>query len=74
MPSDKALHFAAGVVVSAFASYLFGAMTGFLLALAVGAGKELHDYMRPETNTADIWDFIATAAGATVGAAPLLLR
>ena len=74
MPSDKALHFAAGVVVSAFAGYLFGAMTGLVLALAVGAGKELHDYMRPETNTADIRDFIATAAGAIVGAAPLLLR
>ena len=74
MPSDKVLHFVAGVVVSAFASYLFGAMIGFLLALAAGAGKELHDYMRPETNTADIRDFIATAAGAIVGAAPLLLR
>lgn len=74
MPSDKALHFAAGVVVSAFAGYLFGATAGLVLAFAVGAGKELHDYMRPETNTPDIWDFIATAAGAIVGAAPLLLR
>ena len=74
MPSDKVLHFVAGVVVSAFASYLFGAMTGLVLALAVGAGKELHDYMRPETNTPDVWDFIATAAGAIVGVAPILLR
>ena len=74
MPFDKAMHFMVGVVVSIFASYLFGAMTGFLLALAVGAGKELHDCMRPETNTPDIWDFIATAAGAIIGAAPLLLR
>ena len=74
MPFDKALHFMVGVVVSAFASYLFGAMTGFLLALAAGAGKELHDYMRPETNTPDVWDFIATAAGAIVGVAPILLR
>ena len=74
MPSDKVLHFAVGVVVSAFASYLFGAMTGLVLALAVGAGKELHDCMRTETNTPDIWDFIATAAGAIIGAVPILLR
>ena len=43
-------------------------------ALAVGAGKELHDYMRPENNTPDIWDFIATAVGAVIGAAPFLIR
>ena len=73
MPSDKALHFMVGVVVSAFASYLFGAMTGFLHALAVGAGKELHDYMRPETNTPDALDFVATAAGAAFGMLPFLI-
>ena len=74
MPSDKVLHFVAGVLIAAFASYLFGAMTGLALGLAVGAGKELHDYMRQETNTPDIWDFIATAVGAVIGATPFLLR
>ena len=43
-------------------------------ALAVGAGKELHDYLRPETNTPDVLDFIATVLGAVVGAAPFLMR
>lgn len=74
MPSDKVLHFIAGAVVSIFASYLFGAMTGFLIALAVGAGKELHDYLRPETNTPDVLDFIATVLGAVVGATQFLMR
>ena len=74
MPSDKVLHFVAGVLIAAFASYLFGAMTGLALGLAVGAGKELHDYLRPENNTPDIWDFIATAVGAVIGATPFLLR
>ena len=74
MPSDKVLHFIAGAIVSVFASYLFGAMTGFLIALAVGAGKELHDYLRPETNTPDVLDFVATVFGAVVGAAPFLMR
>ncbi len=74
MPSDKVLHFVAGVLIAAFASYLFGAMTGLALGLAVGAGKELHDYLRPENNTPDIWDFIATAVGAVIGAAPFLMR
>ena len=74
MPSDKVLHFIAGAIVSVFASYLFGAMTGFLVALAVGAGKELHDYLRPETNTPDVLDFIATVLGAVVGATQFLMR
>ena len=74
MPSDKVLHFIAGAIVSVFASYLFGAMTGFLIALAVGAGKELHDYLRPETNTPDVLDFIATVLGAVVGATQFLMR
>ena len=74
MPSDKVLHFVAGVLIAAFASYLFGAMTGLALGLAVGAGKELHDYLRPETNTPDVLDFIATVLGAVVGAAPFLMR
>ena len=74
MPSDKILHFIAGAIVSVFASYLFGAMTGFLIALAVGAGKELHDYLRPETNTPDVLDFIATVLGAVVGATQFLMR
>lgn len=74
MPSDKVLHFIAGAIVSVFASYLFGAMTGFLIALAVGAGKELHDYMRQETNTPDMLDFVATVLGAVVGAAPFFMR
>ena len=73
MPSDKVLHFVAGALISIFASYLFGAMTGFLIALAVGAGKELHDYMRPETNTPDALDFVATAAGAAFGMLPFLI-
>ena len=66
MPSDKVLHFVAGALISIFASYLFGAMTGLVLALAVGAGKELHDYLRPETNTPDVLDFIATVLGAAM--------
>ena len=74
MPSDEVLHFIAGAIVSVFASYLFGAMTGFLIALAVGAGKELHDYLRPETNTPDVLDFIATVLGAVVGATQFLMR
>ena len=74
MPSDKILHFIAGAIVSVFASYLFGAMTGFLLGVAVGAGKELHDYLRPETNTPDVWDFVATATGAALGMLPFLVR
>ena len=71
MPSDEVLHFVAGALIAAFASYLFGAMTGFVLAVAIGAGKELHAYLRPEEYTSDWLDFVATAAGAAVGAALL---
>ena len=74
MPSDEVLHFVAGALIAAFASYLFGAMTGFVLAVAIGAGKELHAYLRPETNTPDVLDFVATVLGAVVGAAQFLMR
>lgn len=61
---DKLLHFAAGVVIAA----LVVAVTGSLVwagaaVLLAGVGRELYDAAHPETNTADLWDVVATCAG-----------
>ena len=71
MPKDKALHFFAGLAIAAFASAALSPLTGLVMGVAFGAGKELHDYLRPEEYTSDWLDFVATAAGAAVGAALL---
>lgn len=73
MQIDKWLHLISGVSIAIIAGLLFNKLTGFILALTVGAGKELHDYIRPETNTPDVWDFVATAAGAAFGMLPFLI-
>lgn len=61
---DKLLHFAAGVIIAT----LVVAMTGSLAwagaaVLLAGVGRELYDAAHPDTNTADLWDVVATCAG-----------
>lgn len=73
MTQDKWLHIIAGFIVAIFAGLLFDPITGFALAIIVGAGKEIHDYLRPERNTPEFMDFIATVGGGTIGAFMLLL-
>lgn len=73
MPKDKWLHLIAGVLVALIGGLLFDPLTGFALATIIGAGKEIHDYLRPERNTPEFMDFIATVGGGTLGALLLLI-
>jgi hypothetical protein len=73
MAKDKWLHFGVGIVIALVAGVLFDPLSGFALAVIMGAGKEIHDYLRPENNTADLYDFIATGIGGTIGALALYL-
>lgn len=61
---DKVLHFAVGTAITALVVIVTGslALAGVVVLLA-GAGRELYDAYHPETNTADIWDVVATCAG-----------
>ena len=64
IPYDKLLHFAVGAVIAALVVIVTGSLASAGAAvLLAGAGRELYDAYHPDTNTADIWDVVATCAG-----------
>ena len=64
LPYDKLQHFAAGAAIATLVVIVTGslALAGAAVLLA-GAGRELYDTCHQDTNTADIWDVVATCAG-----------
>lgn len=64
IPYDKLQHFAVGAAVTTLVVSLTGslALAGAAVLLA-GVGREVYDACHPDTNTADIWDVVATCAG-----------
>lgn len=75
IPSDKLLHFIAGVIISQLVCAIYaaishpsygGCLIGFLVALAAGIAKELYDEFHKETETPEFMDFIYTCAGGLV--------
>jgi len=66
IPYDKLQHFAAGLVIAALVVTVTGSlMLGGAAVVLAGVGRELYDACHPDTNTADIWDVVATCAGWT---------
>lgn len=70
---DKVLHFAVGMVIAIVAmmgvyyfsnNRLASQLAGFVVAMAVGVGKELYDRKRTGF---DLYDLLADALGAIVG-------
>lgn len=71
IPLDKQGHFAAGLAISAtLAAYGVSPAVAFGIGAGIGALKEVIDPYRGGQR--DVWDFIATAAGA-MGVLPLIL-
>lgn len=66
IPHDKQLHFGAGFAVAIVGSLAFGPAAGLILGVTAGALKEMRDYIC--YGGPDVYDFLATAAGAAVGA------
>jgi hypothetical protein len=64
IPQDKLLHFAAGALIAILVVIVTGSLVwaGAAVLLA-GVGREVYDAYHPDTNTADIWDIVATCAG-----------
>lgn len=61
---DKQAHFLAGaVILFCFAAFGYP-VYGLIAACMAGVGKEVWDYFRPKTNTAELADVLATVAGA----------
>lgn len=68
---DKVLHFAASFAVEialAVAIPLWFPWARFSAnVVVIGGGKELYDYMHPDTHEASFTDLLADAAGALCG-------
>jgi len=78
---DKEMHFLVGYELGNISNGLFqlilpkdmkhkklvSALLGFGVSALAGAAKEYYDYNHPRTHTADVNDFLATAAGGAVG-------
>lgn len=66
IPHDKQLHFGAGFAIAVVGGIAFGPAIGLILGVITGALKEMRDYIC--YGGPDVYDFLATAAGAAVGA------
>lgn len=64
MPTDKKKHFAAGLAIAVLVYPLLGLLSAFLAAAAIGVGKEFYDLQHMPEKTPELWDVVATVAGA----------
>ena len=65
MALDKILHIGAGALIAGLAYLVWhNLLIAFGLGLLAGVAKEVYDYFKPETHTTDVYDVLATAAGA----------
>lgn len=75
MEYDKKLHLLVGLAMGVLFPFFMSMKLAIFLGLAIGAGKEVYDYLMkqnaikkgvPPRNTPDVWDFAYTAAGVIV--------
>jgi hypothetical protein len=64
VPLDKQAHFNTGAIL-ALVTYFFIGYWALLLVAIVAGAKEWYDYTHPN-HTSDVWDWIATVAGALI--------
>ena len=64
VPLDKQAHFNTGAIL-ALVTYFFIGYWALLLVAIVAGAKEWDDCAHPN-HTADVWDWIATVAGALI--------
>lgn len=68
---DKVLHFSASFAVEIFLAVAFPMWYPWSRfaanVIVIGGGKELYDYMHPESHDASFTDLLADAAGALCG-------
>lgn len=71
IPRDKQLHFGAGFAIAVIGSLAFGSAAGLISGVSAGALKEMRDYIC--YGGPDVYDFLATAAGAAAGAGTVMI-
>jgi len=65
MAKDKWQHLGLGLIIALILG-IWSPVFGFLMAVFLGAMKEIFDSMTD--GIVDLWDFVATMAGAMIGA------
>jgi len=60
---DKQLHIGSGMAL-ALVTIWFGFWVSLAVVLCAAVGKEAYDYLHPDKHTCDVWDAVATVAGA----------
>lgn len=66
LPADKANHFVYGAAIYVASLVILPHLYALGVVVAVGAAKEAYDKISG-TGTAELLDFVATAAGGVVG-------
>lgn len=75
IPSDKLLHFIAGVIISQLVCAIYaaifhpsyrGCIIGFSVAIAVGIAKGLYDEFSKNHKDSEFMDFIYTCVGGLI--------
>lgn len=64
VPIDKQKHFAVGLAVAVLAYLSMNLLAATVAAVMVGVAKEIYDMRHRPEQTPEVWDAIATAAGA----------
>lgn len=65
---DKLIHLLGGAIITLALGYVLPVWVALAAACAAGFLKEVYDRFHPETNTRDLWDFLAAAGGGLVAA------
>jgi VanZ family protein len=67
VPLDKQAHFFTGVLGGAGIAYFFGFYAGVSIVTILAFAKEVYD-AHNTGHTSDVWDWVATTLGGTLGA------
>ena len=67
LPADKANHLAYGLAFFTAWLLVFGPVVASAATLGAATLKEIYDLLHRDTHTPDIWDWLATVAGGTIG-------
>ena len=70
---DKQLHCIVSFLLTLVFACVIPLSCSIQLVLLIGIAKEVFDYYHPQTHTCDVWDIVADAVGAYLGAGVYIL-
>ena len=72
VPLDKQAHFATGAIGGFIVTYFLGFYAGVTIMATIAFAKEVYD-AHNTSHTSDVWDWVATTLGGTLGAVLIFL-